>query len=43
MVAMVSRNPEETAQAFDSLRRRMEEPIAIQPIEILPIPKAEEQ
>jgi hypothetical protein len=37
MATMVSRNPDEAAEAFESLRRRADEPIAIAPIVIPPI------
>jgi hypothetical protein len=37
MVALVVKNPDETAQAFDGLRRRTDEPIAVAPIVIAPI------
>ena len=43
MAAMVSRNPDEAAEAFESLRRRVEEPIAIAPIMIPPIAAGEGQ
>jgi hypothetical protein len=43
MVALVSRNPDEAAQAFDGLRRRADEPIAATPIVIPPIPVSNEQ
>jgi hypothetical protein len=42
MVTLVSENPE-AAQVLDSLRQRQDEPIAIAPIVIPPIPMSDEQ
>jgi hypothetical protein len=43
MVALVSENPDEAAQAFASLQRRKDEPIAVDPIVIRAIPMSDEQ
>jgi hypothetical protein len=43
MAMMVARNPDEAAEAFDSLRRRADEPIAIAPIVMPQISAGEEQ
>lgn len=42
MMALVSKNPDEAAQAFASLERRKDEPIAADPIVISPIPTSDE-
>ncbi|HEY1945489.1 MAG TPA: hypothetical protein VGG97_00675 [Bryobacteraceae bacterium] len=43
MVTLVSENPDEAAQVLDSLRQGHDEPIAIAPIVIPPIPMSDEQ
>jgi hypothetical protein len=43
MVMLVSKNPDEAAQTFASLRQRADEPIAVDPIVIPPIPTSDEQ
>jgi hypothetical protein len=43
MVMLVSKNPDDAAQTFASLRQRADEPIAVDPIVIPPIPTSDEQ
>jgi DNA polymerase III delta subunit len=43
LLAMVKQDPERTAQAFDSLRKRESEPLEIAPLVIPPLETGEGQ